>query len=561
MKKQLVLFLSLSYFLIVFASHKPLVKVHQGLIRGSVLQSKNGRDLSAFREIPYSQPPIGHLRFSSPLPAKRWDGILSTAGKTSNCVQKFFGEGKLMGNEDCLYLNVYTPVLEFNSSKSKNTFDNSLLPVMVWMHGGGFFFGGGGSYNPKYLLDEDIVLVTINYRLGIIGFLSTGDSVAPGNFGLKDQVLALKWVQQNIEAFGGDPNRVTIFGESAGGASVTLHALSNASDGLFHQYIAQSGSALVPWGYRDRSLFKPDVNSIAKNVGCPTDNSEIIIKCLREKDAFELVNLTSYHVFDFPDLKWIPTNEVESEDAFLTDSPQNLISRNEMRDYPFMTGTVADEGLYITETLYFNSSHQSIKQALDKSIKLSAKHYLLAEDEVKFKEIIDEFYFKKSECLPEDKLLANYTKLCGDTQFIYPNSLLIDKMAEVSEKTFYSYVFGYRGEENQISLNNGEKENIGVTHADDLLYLFHSKARDPLNENDEYIVDVMVDLWTSFATTGKPVSDLLDVPNLWEPYAKQKRFLQIGCATNNTDPSVTLQENYFSDRMNFWKNSFPILVM
>ena len=110
-----------------------------------------------------------------------------------------------------------------------------LLPVMVWIHGGAFHVGTGdySVYGPNYLLDKDIILVSINYRLGALGFLSTGDAVAPGNFGLKDQVVALKWVQKNIEFFGGNPNRVTIFGGSAGGSSVNFHALSNASNGNF----------------------------------------------------------------------------------------------------------------------------------------------------------------------------------------------------------------------------------------------------------------------------------------------------------------------------------------
>ena len=112
-------------------------------------------------------------------------------------------------------------------------FEKALLPVMVWIHGGGFQAGSSRptSYGPSHLLDKNIVLVSMNYRLGIFGFLSTGDSVAPGNFGLKDQVLALKWVQQHIKSFGGNPKKVTIFGESAGGASVNFHALSNTTNG------------------------------------------------------------------------------------------------------------------------------------------------------------------------------------------------------------------------------------------------------------------------------------------------------------------------------------------
>lgn len=111
--------------------------------------------------------------------------------------------------------------------------NQTLLPVMIWLHGGIFIFGSGNFYKAEFLLDKDIVLVSINYRLGIFGFFTTGDSSAPGNYGLKDQVLALKWIQKNIRSFGGDPNQITLFGESSGGSSISLHAISEASEGKF----------------------------------------------------------------------------------------------------------------------------------------------------------------------------------------------------------------------------------------------------------------------------------------------------------------------------------------
>lgn len=164
------------------------------------------------------------FRFKRPLPAANWQGVKKATSLENFCPQLFLNI--TIGSEDCLYLNVYSPL------RVKN---NTPLPVMVWIHGGGFISGTANLFGANNFLDKDIILVTLNYRLGIFGFLTLGDLSAPGNFGLKDQVLALKWVQRNIKAFGGDPNRVTIFGESAGGVSVSLHALSEASNGNFQK--------------------------------------------------------------------------------------------------------------------------------------------------------------------------------------------------------------------------------------------------------------------------------------------------------------------------------------
>ncbi|XP_033228894.1 uncharacterized protein LOC117180506 [Belonocnema kinseyi] len=203
------------------------VRISQGMLNGTIRESRSGRRYSAFLGIPYGQPPTGKLRFANPVAADRWEGIRAANTFGRKCIQLDVNN-KIRGAEDCLFLNVYTPLIKLYSSSMKNT----LLSVMVWIHGGSFTGGSSNKYGAQYLLDKDVILVTINYRLGIFGFLSSGDSVAPGNFGMKDQVLALKWVHTNIEAFGGDKNRVTLFGQSAGGASVSLHAISKASNGI-----------------------------------------------------------------------------------------------------------------------------------------------------------------------------------------------------------------------------------------------------------------------------------------------------------------------------------------
>lgn len=161
------------------------------------------------------------------------------------------------------------------------------LPVFVYVHGGYFMAGGSNYMGPLYLMQEDIVLVTINYRLASLGFLNTGDDLVTGNMGMKDQVLALKFVKQEISKFGGDPDNVVLWGESAGAAAVHFHLLSPMSKGLFNKAIMSSGTAIKPWSLVTKP--KEQAKLLAESLGCPTDNSSVIVNCLRKIDAITLV--------------------------------------------------------------------------------------------------------------------------------------------------------------------------------------------------------------------------------------------------------------------------------
>ncbi|XP_033227815.1 esterase FE4-like isoform X2 [Belonocnema kinseyi] len=345
---------------VAWFSVTPQVIISQGVLTGTTLETRLGRYFSKFSGLPYGQPPVGDLRFSSPIPAKGWDGVLSADKDNIMCPQ--FSGSEVVGQEDCLYLNVYAPLREFSSTIASKSKRSSLFPVIVFVPGGAYAFGSNSpsSFGPHYLLDKDIILVTINYRIGIFGFLTTGDLIAPGNYGLKDQVLALKWVQQNIESFGGDPKKITLMGSSSGAGAVSLHSLSHSSIGLFNQYIFQSGSALCPWNYRRKEDFKPDIRKMAKNVDCVTEDSKDLIKCLREINFEALLTATKSVKSALDELPWRPTDELESEEAFLTDSPLNLIAQNKMKDLPFICGTVSNEGIYYTKELYSNPSSTAI---------------------------------------------------------------------------------------------------------------------------------------------------------------------------------------------------------
>ena len=204
------------------------VQVQQGRLVGpSQGRTHHGKPFLSYLGVPYGAAPEGERRFQLPVPATPWEGEL-VADRSVSCPQYEPWSQSIIGVEDCLVVNVHATKEVLESGKP-NT------PVMVFIHGGGYVFGDGTPqlYGPDWILDFGVILVTLNYRLGALGFLSTGDKELPANLGLWDQRLALQWVQQNIAAFGGDPGRVTIAGESAGSMSVMFHVLSSQSTGLF----------------------------------------------------------------------------------------------------------------------------------------------------------------------------------------------------------------------------------------------------------------------------------------------------------------------------------------
>lgn len=254
-----------------------VIATKNGALRGRFMAFKTGINggYFGFQGIKYGKAPVGNRRFKAPLPETPWKGIKPALREGSSCPHRNMILDNFKGNEDCLYLNVYTPRLPDSESKPK-------LPVLFWIHGGGFQFGNGNAflYGPDYLITEDIVIVTFNYRLGALGFLNTGTPDAPGNAGLKDQVLALKWVRDNIKYFGGDPEEITIAGQSAGSASVHYLLMSPLTKGLFKRAIAQSGVALNPWAITD--IPHQRAFMLGKALNYQTNDTEKLVRKLNK---------------------------------------------------------------------------------------------------------------------------------------------------------------------------------------------------------------------------------------------------------------------------------------
>ena len=260
-----------------------LVSTSLGLVQGSEGKTEVGTPYAKYTKVPYAEPPTGVLRLRDPVSKKAWSAELDATQVSPACLQfeSLGGANTVKGQEDCLYLNIYTP----NPADTED-----LKPVLLWIHGGAFTQGDANSLtNPEYLLDEDVVFVSIHYRLGLLGFLAVENSAdLTGNLGLKDQQEALRWVQRNIAFFGGDPDKVTIFGESAGAVSVHDHILSPTGKGLFRAAILQSGTALVSYEKNIQKTIEKDGLKMLKRLGCAEVKNKL--DCLQLLDAKTFVD-------------------------------------------------------------------------------------------------------------------------------------------------------------------------------------------------------------------------------------------------------------------------------
>ncbi|VEN56371.1 unnamed protein product [Callosobruchus maculatus] len=317
----------------------PLVTVEQGVLRGCVKTSLNNEEFLSFQGIPYAKPPVGQLRFKAPQPAEKWKGVRDATKECEECCSKTFRQ--FFGAEDCLYLNVFTR--ELSTKKLK--------PVMVYIHGGGYVTGSSKAaiYGPEYLMMEDIVLITLNYRLGLLGFLSLNDNSlgVPGNAGLKDMVMALKWIQKNIKQFSGDPNNVTIFGESAGGSAVHYLILSPMAKGLFHKAIAQSGCATNGWAVSKRH----GAHLLAEALGIHSTDEKVILEQLQQIPVEELYEgcdkvwdpfyIGRYRPF-------APTIETTThEPTFISEHPLKILKSGKYNKVPMIMGSCSREGMFV----------------------------------------------------------------------------------------------------------------------------------------------------------------------------------------------------------------------
>lgn len=343
------LVLAYAFVVHVVVSVDPEVETSNGKIKGYEQMSYNGKMVSTYLGIPFATPPVGNLRFKRPLPVQNWTNTLECKILPNSCPQIKFttfvgkkGEsGEEMWNyntnasEDCLYLNVWAPKL--TSGKK--------LSTLVWIYGGGYIYGTStlelydGTFLSAY---GEVIIVSINYRVGPFGFLYMGNDGAPGNAGLMDQTIALEWIYNNIENFGGSKDSITIFGESSGAASVSYLLASDLSKNYFQRAILQSASSLASWAYQEPVIATKYAQSLANIVSCGDKNTDDTVECLMHVSADDLTNkaweLSMTHV-QWP---FAPT----IDNYFINDSPREIMKTDYFANKDILLGFNTDEGTF-----------------------------------------------------------------------------------------------------------------------------------------------------------------------------------------------------------------------
>ncbi|XP_051967919.1 neuroligin-1 isoform X3 [Xyrauchen texanus] len=592
----------------------PVVTTAYGKVRGFKKELNNEilGPVIQFLGVPYAAPPTGERRFQPPEPPIPWSDIRNTTQFGPVCPQILL-EGRLPDvmlpvwftnsievvlsyvqdqSEDCLFLNIYVPMEDVKRiskecarkpgkkmcrkggplSKKQNDdlADNdgaedediresgSPKPVMVFIHGGSYMEGTGNIFDGSILASYgNVIVITINYRLGVLGFLSTGDQAAKGNYGLLDQIQALRWTSENIAFFGGDPLRITVFGSGAGASCVNLLTLSHYSEGLFQRAIAQSGTALSSWAVS----FQPAkyARMLAKKVGCNLKDTMEMVECLQKKHYKELVEQdiqpARYHIAFGPVI----------DGDVIPDDPQILMEQGEFLNYDIMLGVNQGEGLKFVELIVDNENGV---QANDFDYAVSSfvdDLYGYPDGKDILRETIKFMYTDWADRHNPETRRKTLLALFTDHQWVAPAVATADLHSSFGSPTYF-YAFYHHCQTEQVP------PWADAAHGDEIPYVFGLPMIGPtelfpcnFSKNDVMLSAVVMTYWTNFAKTGDPnqpvpqdTKFIHTKPNRFEEVAwtrynqKDQLYLHIGLK-----PRV--KEHYRANKVNLWLELVPHL--
>lgn len=458
-------FLVALFAIVLSSCEEPIpgqVKVTGGVIQGTVAD-----DLTIYKGIPFAAPPVGELRWKAPQPVLPWEGIKETTAYAPAPMQ---GGNPASGkSEDCLYLNVWTPAI---SAKEK-------LPVLVWIYGGGFSFGSTSDpiHNGEHLARKRVVLVSIAYRVGQLGFLAhpelsaeSPDGVS-GNYGLLDQIAGLQWVKENIAAFGGDPSQVTIFGESAGGIAVSMLCASPLAKGLFHRAISQSGGSFGP----------------TRPTTFPGEN----MKTLGQAEKAGIEYAQKQNLSSIAELREVPADQLPMgmgmggawpivDGYVIPDDQFKLYEAGKYNDMPVLIGYNSDEGLSFSPGRSPEEYRANVKRRFGP-----------------FAEELMEVY-----PVGENSVPRSARNLLRDAAFGWHTWSWARLQNQTGKSPVYFYIFDQHADFPEDS----PQADHGTPHGVDVAYVFQNLDRNnpKTTQGDLEIMEAMGTYWTNFAKTGNP---------------------------------------------------------
>lgn len=460
MKKSFLFIAVFLSFGINYAQLSTTIKVNEGQLQGVL---ENG--LTVFKGIPFAAPPVGDLRWHSPMPAAKWQGI-----RQANA----FAPGPMQGgnppsgkSEDCLYLNIWSPA---KSAKEK-------VPVLVWIYGGGFNFGATSeaTYNGEKLAKKGVILVSIAYRVGQLGFMAHPELSAEnpnhvsGNYGIMDMIAGLKWVKENIEVFGGDPNKVTIFGESAGGIAVSMLCASPEAKGLFHGAISQSGGSFGP----SRVTTYPGENM--RRLKDAEKSGEDYLKNAGFTSIAEMRKLPADKLPAVRGLAWPIVDGI-----VIPDDQYKLYEAGKYNDTPILVGYNSDEGASFSPPKTPEDYIKGVETRYGKFSKALLAAYPVGENSVP----------KTARDLARDAAFGWQTW----------------SWARLQAKTGKSKVFYYYFDQHLENPVGSPNAGHGSHHGQEVAYVFEQlDSKNPQTTKTDLIIsDAMGTYWTNFAKYGDP---------------------------------------------------------
>ncbi|XP_071517860.1 esterase E4-like [Panulirus ornatus] len=583
---------TLGVVVVVAGQEQPRVVTPSGTFLGHQYPSaRQGRNIYAFTGIPYAKPPIGHLRFREPEPYGPHPTPYNATVTAPACLQwdNLRGRGPV-GQEDCLYLNLYTNVVP----EPPGYFNTQ--PVVVFLQAGTWTSGSGADdlFQPDYMLESDVTVVTINHRLGPFGFLTTEDSEAVGNYGLMDQVRALEWVRDNVRYFGGMNDSVTVMGSGAGGTSAHLLMLSPWTRGastfpdnfaLMQRVISQSGTAYSPHAIVRNARVQ--ALKLGFQLGCPTTSSRELVDCLRSVSGDKIVDqIPAMYVWDEEPVPFGPVvDQWQGSQAFLPDEPHHLIRHQQFLQLPWMLGTNRDDGAFRVQDILRDTSltEQLNKQWEKYGPILLGLPSTSCKDPVDVANRIRKYYMGKKKFGEESS--KEFVEMMTDRFFLYPTDQAAkDHCYYLKNQHCYRYELAFTGRKSFLDIlhqespqdvaksmfgaaefnprfhNTRGSHGWGVSFLDELLFLFPSSKLDLTYKRDfdsdsaSRVSTHMIMLWTNFIKGSDPTplldgwpDDVSPWDTWWEPFVNGYMFyLQIDPQMESKD--VPLK----SEQMAFW---------